>query len=153
MVYQLDDKLTEFVICLSHKDLMQCKLCWFIILQSEFRLKHKPALWFLMIFLIYDIILLILLNCTVACTIIFEIDCLQKFILISANGLNEENICDLIKISDYLLEIDISLVEKGIWIERIDAIKHQFLILYDITLCLLRHRGTMHVNKERYLSF
>lgn len=39
----------------------------------------------------------------VACIIIFEVNSLQKFILISADWLNEENVCHLIKICDYLL--------------------------------------------------
>ena len=101
---------------------MKGELSWLVIFESEFRLKHKPLFWPFVILLEYY--RAFLTSGGVIVDVTFDVNGLKKFILISADRLNKEDVGHLIKVSDYLFKIDISLIEKRIWIISIYAIEH-----------------------------
>ena len=83
-------------------------------------MEHKPLFRSLVVFFEYKCVFLIWWNAHAS----LDINGLKKLILISADRLNKENVGDLIKICDYLFEVDISLIEKSIWVVSIDSIEH-----------------------------
>ena len=76
---------------------------------------------------------------------------LQELVLLAADRLDEEDVGNLIKVGYYLFQVDVFLVEQCIGIIRVDTVKHEFLILNNISLSLLCHGGAVHINEQHNL--
>jgi len=76
----------------------------------------------------------------------------QELILVTTDRLHEKDLWDPIKVRDDLLQIDISHVENDIWVVGVDAIEHQLLVLYHISLRLLGDVVRLTIHKQDDLA-
>jgi hypothetical protein len=76
----------------------------------------------------------------------------NHFVLIATYWLDKEYLLDLVKVRDYLLEIDISLVGHDVRIVGVDSVKHKFLTLNDVAFRLLSHRHGYAIQEKNHLA-